>query len=220
MSRRPAPSAEETRQHILDVAEELFFRVGYAKTTVADIAQALGMSSANVYRFFPSKSAINDAGCRRLMARLRAEMQSVAATEGPAAARLEALVLSTHRRNRDLLTQERRVHDLVDAAIAESWDAIEEHKQACNAIFADLIRQGVANGEFTPAPDVDALAETVSNACCSLFHPTLIAQCARPEAGKPDEMPARRLIWLVLEALRNPNRDPMPPRDDNGSDHA
>lgn len=210
MSRRPTPSAEEIRERILDVAEELFLRVGYAKTTVADIAQALGMSSANVYRFFPSKSAINDAGCRRLMARMEAAMRDVAAGPGSAAERLEAVVLSTHRRNRDLLTEERRVHDMVDAAIAESWEAIEEHKAACHAIFGDLIRDGIAAGEFAPVTDIPAMAETVGNACCSLFHPTLIAQCARGDGGPPDEMPARRLVWLVLEALRNPNRRDMP----------
>ena len=57
MTRRPVASAEATREQILDVAEELFHRIGYAKTTIADIAQEMGMSSANVYRFFPSKSA-------------------------------------------------------------------------------------------------------------------------------------------------------------------
>jgi len=210
MGRPPLSPAEATRERILDTAEEMFLRIGYAKTTVADIAQALGMSSANVYRFFASKSAINDAVCRRLMARMEAEMRAVAAGPGSAAARLEALILSTHRRNRDLLTQERRVHDMVDAAIAESWEAVEAHKQACNAIFAGLVREGIAAGEFSPVADPELMGETVGSACCSLFHPTLIAQCARPDAGPPDETPARRLVWLVLEALRNRDRRPMP----------
>jgi AcrR family transcriptional regulator len=210
VSRRPTASAQETRESILDVAEELFHRVGYAKTTIADIAQEMGMSSANIYRFFPSKSAINDAGCRRLMARMQAAMRATATGPGSAESRLRELVLSTHRHNRDLLTTERRVHDMVDAAMAESWDAIEEHKAACNAIFADLIADGVARGEFAAVTDIPALAETVGNACCSLFHPTLIAQCARPGGGPPDEAPALRLVWLVLEALRNKDRRPMP----------
>ena len=210
MSRRPVITADETREQILDVAEELFHRIGYAKTTIADIAQEMAMSSANIYRFFPSKSAINDAGCRRLMARMQAGMRTIAEAPGSAEDRLRDLVLSTHRRNRDLLTSERRVHDMVDAAIAESWDAIEEHKHACNAIFAGLIADGIASGEFVTASDIPGLAETVGNACCTLFHPTLIAQCARADGGPPDEIPALRLIWLVLEALRNSDRRPLP----------
>ncbi len=210
MSRRRPSPPDQTRERILDVAEELFHRIGYAKTTIVDIAQAMDMSSANVYRFFPSKSAINDAGCRRLMARMQAAMREVASAPGSAEQRLRELVLSTHRRNRDLLTTERRVHDMVATAIAESWDAIADHKAACNAIFAGLIEQGIASGEFAAATDVPAMAEAVGNACCSLFHPTLIAQCARADGGPPDETPARRLIWLVLEALRNKDRMPIP----------
>ena len=210
MVRHPAASPEATQEKILDAAVALFHRLGYAKTTIADIARELGMSSANVYRFFPSKSAINDAGCRRLMARLQDGMRAIAEGPGTAAERLHNLVLSTHRHNRDLLTSERRVHDMVDAAIAESWDAIEQHKTACNAIFASLIADGVARGEFSAVPDLAAVAETVGHACCSLFHPTLIAQCARGDGAAPDEGPALRLVWLVLAALRNPDRGAMP----------
>ena len=50
------PKPEDTRARIMETAETLFRRLGYAKTTVADIASELGMSPANVYRFFPSKN--------------------------------------------------------------------------------------------------------------------------------------------------------------------
>jgi AcrR family transcriptional regulator len=59
-ARRRTDPAEE-RARILEVAEEHFRRVGYRKTSVTDIAAELGMSAANVYRFFPSKDAIKEA---------------------------------------------------------------------------------------------------------------------------------------------------------------
>ena len=58
----------ETRKRILAEAERLFRLYGYTKTTVADIAEACRMSSANVYRFFASKSDINNAICERVIA--------------------------------------------------------------------------------------------------------------------------------------------------------
>src|SRR5260370_11087600 len=61
---------DEARERILDAAEALFRRIGYSKTTVADIAGALSMSRAHIYRFFPSKGAINDALCRRMLGEL------------------------------------------------------------------------------------------------------------------------------------------------------
>ena len=49
---------DDTRARIMETAEALFRRLGFAKTTVADIAAELGMSPANIYRFFASKNAI------------------------------------------------------------------------------------------------------------------------------------------------------------------
>ena len=60
--------ALETRDRILVEAMRLFKVYGYSKTTVADIADACRMSPANVYRFFTSKSAINNAICERFIA--------------------------------------------------------------------------------------------------------------------------------------------------------
>lgn len=45
------PARQENITKILDSAERLFRHYGYAKTTVADIARDLGMSTANIYRF-------------------------------------------------------------------------------------------------------------------------------------------------------------------------
>jgi AcrR family transcriptional regulator len=201
----PAPP-EATRQAILDTAGALFLRIGYGKTTIADIADALAMSSANVYRFFPSKSAINDAICRRMLATLREQLQVLAAGPDPPADRLIALILFMHRWHRDQLTDNRRVHDMVDAAMAENWQAVAEHREACEAIFADLIREGQAAGEFAPG-DPAALGQTAMGACCGLFHPTLIAQ---QSAAQPTEAPARRIAWLVVQALGNPRGRPLP----------
>ncbi len=61
---------DDTRARIMETADALFRRMGFAKTAVADIAAELGMSPANVYRFFPSKNAIVEAICQRCLAEL------------------------------------------------------------------------------------------------------------------------------------------------------
>ena len=66
-----ASDLEQSRTRILEVAERYFRRIGYHKTSVADIASELGMSRANIYRFFPSKTAINSSVCGLLSKRLR-----------------------------------------------------------------------------------------------------------------------------------------------------
>ncbi|GLW63609.1 hypothetical protein Arub01_18530 [Actinomadura rubrobrunea] len=46
----PPPTADATRERIIDAAEECFARFGVARTTVGDIATAAGLSRATVYR--------------------------------------------------------------------------------------------------------------------------------------------------------------------------
>ena len=40
-----------------------FSRYGYEKTTVTDLAKAIGFSKAYIYKFFDSKQAIGEAIC-------------------------------------------------------------------------------------------------------------------------------------------------------------
>jgi AcrR family transcriptional regulator len=51
-------SASDTRQRILAIAADLFSRQGYTGTTIADIARALGTTTAALYYHFPSKADI------------------------------------------------------------------------------------------------------------------------------------------------------------------
>src|SRR6266536_36990 len=117
---------DDTRARIMETADALFRRLGFAKTAVADIAAELGMSPANVYRFFPSKNAIVEAICRRGLSQPDESAWAVARSRGPAAARLERLVLEILNYHRDNLLTDKRVNDIVLVAIEDSWDAIEK----------------------------------------------------------------------------------------------
>jgi AcrR family transcriptional regulator len=50
--------SEETRNHILEAATQLFSKTGYDATGVAEICQAAGVSKGAFYHHFPSKQAI------------------------------------------------------------------------------------------------------------------------------------------------------------------
>ena len=65
--RRQAQQAAARRRQILETAGALFHAMGHQKTAVADIARELGMSPANIYRYFASKSAINEAIAGRVL---------------------------------------------------------------------------------------------------------------------------------------------------------
>src|SRR3979409_639387 len=86
---------DDTRGRIIETAETLFRRLGFAKTTVADIAGELKMSPAHVVRFLPAKNAVIEAICRRCLGELEEKAWAVARSRGSAAERIERLVLET-----------------------------------------------------------------------------------------------------------------------------
>ncbi|MBN8939606.1 MAG: TetR family transcriptional regulator [Rhizobiales bacterium] len=192
---------EETRERILVVAEEHFRRVGYAKTAVADIAGALAMSPANVYRFFATKSAICEEIAQRLLAESTAEVRAIAARKTSAADRLGEMVLAIHRYNKSNLTEERRLHDMVEHAMVESWGVIKAYLEGLTMIFADVIREGMVAGEFAIQDPIEA-ALSFKQAHVTVFHPTLIAHCAGLDMIDDLEEQARRLTRFALRALK------------------
>ena len=190
-------SPDETRLRIMEVAEEHFRRVGFAKTAVADIAAELGMSPANVYRFYPSKDAIRDAICHRLLDKEHAMVEEIIASPGTAAERLERIVLTINRYSRIQFVEDKRIHELVEVAIAENWDAVRNHCDALKGYYATVIAEGIASGEFAQSDPAET-AESFFVLCSGLCHPTLVAQNNDGDA----ETRARGAAALLVRSLR------------------
>ena len=123
----PGLTADETRARILKEAERLFRHYGYSKTTVADIADGCGMSSANVYRFFPSKSAIVQAICGVIISDLEGRLRRIVTADAPASERLAQFVELVARHTAETYTHEKKVHEMVVVAMEENWGAIDRH---------------------------------------------------------------------------------------------
>ena len=193
----PAPTADETRARILSEAERLFRHYGYAKTTVADIAEACAMSSANVYRFYPSKSAINEAICSLIFSELEGQLRKIAVSDAPASQRLTRFIELVARYTSETYTNEKKVHDMVAVAMEENWGAIERHLQAARTMLATIIESGIKAGEFK-AQDPEKAARRVHFALAGFSHPVLVAKCcSEPDTPTPAEM-----AEFILSALR------------------
>ena len=57
---RVTKEPEVHKQGILDTALKLFGENGYEKTSITDIAKAIGVAQGLCYRYFPSKEALFD----------------------------------------------------------------------------------------------------------------------------------------------------------------
>ena len=122
------------------MAEEHFRRIGFYKTSVADIASELGMSPANVYRFFPSRDAINQSICARVVNEAADIAFAIARTNAPAKEKLEQLLTAVHHHNKTMLLNARPIHELIVAATQENWPIIKAHMERMVTIFEAIIR--------------------------------------------------------------------------------
>ena len=57
------PVETDRRQRILEAGERAFVRNGFHATTMQHVAEEVGMSAGNLYRYFPSKEAIVEGLC-------------------------------------------------------------------------------------------------------------------------------------------------------------
>lgn len=193
----PEESAPTTRCRILATAEEAFRVIGYQKTTVADIAKTLRMSPANVYRFFDSKKAIHEAVIRRLMEDTERRVAEAAEAPGRSAEHLIADVITVmHYACVERCEANPRLHEMVEAAIAESWDVCRAHVDQIGSVFERLVREGVEAGAFE-ARDPAGAAACLHTAIVRYCHPGLVSQY--PDAGAP---PIAAMIDFLLGSLR------------------
>lgn len=190
---------DDTRARITEAAERLFRRLGFAKTTVADIASELRMSPANVYRFFPSKDAIVEVICQRCLKAVEEKAWAVARSKVPAAQRMEQLVLEILAYHRANLVTEQRVNELVMAAIEHSWGTIRAHKEALRTVAELIVRDGIEAGEFK-AVDPRRTAEVIMRSLVVFTNPMLIGTCV--EEGQDLDTQARDSVRFLLDAIR------------------
>jgi AcrR family transcriptional regulator len=185
----------DVRGRILVSAERLFREVGYQKTTIADIAKALRMSPANVYRFFDSKKAINAGVARRLMGEVENASQDIVNQRRSPTARLRELLATVHRMNSDRYVGDSKLHEMVAVAMEEDWDVCKAHIERITGDIATVIADGVTTGEFH-APDVGLAAICTCTAMLRFFHPQMIADCADKPSPTLEQM-----IDFVVAAL-------------------
>ncbi len=188
---------QENVTRILDAAERLFRHYGYSKTTVADIARDLGMSPANVYRFFASKVEIHQAICGRMLVHSYQMAYDVCHLPISASDRLRRFVQGQYQITVDTMLDQEKVHEMVIVAIERDWHVIERHIDSIHELLAEVIREGIAAGEFAEQ-DADVASRCFGAATISLCHPQMVAQClAKTNRATVDE-----LVEFSIRALK------------------
>lgn len=158
---------EETRLAILEAAEDLFDRFGPVKTSVADIARAMGMSAANIYNFYPSRDAILEAVGQRHLEALRLQITTDIANTCGDWARIAILFTSTAHHMRRRLENEKDILQLQELRRKNQWQFVTDFYDFLQQTAEHLLRSGIEAGrlaDIDPAWAVPALFDCMVSA--------------------------------------------------------
>ncbi|MBX3006417.1 MAG: TetR/AcrR family transcriptional regulator [Melioribacteraceae bacterium] len=82
----------EEKDKIIEIGEEKFFRDGFYKTTMDEVAAELKMSKKTIYKFFPSKDDLIHSIAQHFMNKMKNRILPALNTDKNAIEKLEALM--------------------------------------------------------------------------------------------------------------------------------
>lgn len=170
---RGAPD-HEVRRRILAATEARFRHYGYNKTTVADIASDLGISTAYIYKFYASKLAICEAIVGEMVARIGASLEGVATSDRPASERLRLLYRTMLERSVALYMEERKMHDLVRAGLDARYASVDRLKDTMRAAARAIVEAGRASGEFETRTPINDVVDAIWISLVPFAHPQVL----------------------------------------------
>ncbi|HVO04252.1 MAG TPA: TetR family transcriptional regulator [Candidatus Cybelea sp.] len=188
----------DTRERILLAAEELLRKHGIGKMTVVDVARALEMSHANVYRHFASKTELQDAVAHRWLDKIMQPLRLIVAERGSAAERLERWVFTLAAAKRAKVLDDPELFAAYHAVAEAVREVAEEHVAELRRQVAAIIRDGAAAGEFS-VQDFDRAARAVLHATLHFHHPYHVKE----SGGRDNTAEIRAVLQLVLAGLRS-----------------
>jgi AcrR family transcriptional regulator len=150
--------SHETKRDLVQAAMALWRTNGYAKTTVADICRAAGVSRALFYFYFPAKEdvlfEVGLLSTRAAQKTVRAMLQKDYEVEEVVAEALRSLERSMSRNPRDLIVETilegyRHEHRILSGELADDTDA---------NMFGELFTKAQQDGKLAAHVDVEHLS--------------------------------------------------------------
>jgi TetR/AcrR family transcriptional regulator, repressor for uid operon len=140
------------RESILNAAQNVFASKGFEVATMQDVAIACGMSAGNLYRYFPSKSAIVSGLVERDMAQMALRFAELAKSPD----QVESFEKLGRTHIRDECARNAKLTLEIWAAASRRPELRDLCKKMEDAINADLelfIQRIIAEGRVAPSVD-------------------------------------------------------------------
>lgn len=193
-------ATSDARTAILDSAEALFARHGFAATTIKQIGAEAGLNPALLYYYFPDKQRLYQAVLERRMG-VFARQAPVALPEGVAP--LEGIRRLLHAQVAFLretpYVPRLLARELADHEASNVRPVLQQLSSGAFRMLCDLIRAGQRDGSIRADMDPDFTAISIISQCAWFF----VAESAVSRIlGYNGAVPAREVNRFAEHAFR------------------
>ncbi|CAI0712273.1 Fatty acid metabolism regulator protein [Serratia entomophila] len=155
------PLDHSVRDQIVEAATEHFGHFGYEKTTVSDLARAIGFSKAYIYKFFDSKQAIGEVICANRLATIMDIVDSALADAPTASEKLRRLFKVLTEAGSDLFFHDRKLYDIAAVAARDCWPSAAVYEKSLRELIQHILLEGRQSGEFERKTPLDEAAQAI-----------------------------------------------------------
>jgi AcrR family transcriptional regulator len=188
---------EATSRQILEAASSRFMHYGYAKTTMAEIARDLNMSTGNLYRFFPSKLDIAVEIALSHEVSEDAMIDAIVTNGAPAWERLQAFARTLLDHTFTIIAESRKVFEIAQAITHERPEFANRRLKIERGYLVRILQDGVAEGTFAPMADPEFTAEMFQCVLMKFRYPQLW-NCNNLDMLKRELEGVLALVWVGL----------------------
>ncbi|MGL6161206.1 TetR/AcrR family transcriptional regulator [Microbulbifer sp.] len=190
------PADHDVRDQIVAAATEYFSRYGYQKTTVSDLAKAIGFSKAYIYKFFTSKQAIGEMICANCLREIETEVRAAVDEADRPPEKLRRMFKAIVEASLHLFSEDRKLYEIAASAATERWQAVCAYEERIQQLLQDILQEGRQTGDFERKTPLDETAAAIYLVMRPYLNPLLLQH----SFDYTDEAPAQ-LSGLVLRSL-------------------
>ncbi|MCZ7665246.1 MAG: TetR/AcrR family transcriptional regulator [Thermoleophilia bacterium] len=161
---------EERREQILGAALEAFHVKGYGQTSVRDLGQAVGMSVAGMYHYFPTKEDILFAIIDNSVDRLVLGLEGARASADSPEDRLRAMLAETVRIVIEHRAEIRILIDNADKLPTERQEQIRRKRAESAAMVRAELERLRAAGRLADHLDLNVITFSINGMANWVYH--------------------------------------------------
>lgn len=185
------------RETALEAAEAVIRRHGADRARIVDIAAAIGVNHALLYRHFKDKAALIDAVSERWLAGVERDLGTIVAQEGEPVSRLKRWFAALYATMRDRRHNDPELFDSFHRAWRAGRPFVTRHGTAVRWQLAKLVTAAMQSGRFRDGNPLET-AMLLFDATMAYHHPALIDE----QTGTDRQAGLQHLLDGVTEGLQ------------------